>query len=294
MSDSNVQGRVAALAFASLFLAPMFATADSAPPAGKAFLGVAAEANESGSPGVTIRGVRPESPAGRAGLEDGDRIVQAGDRQVKSFDDLRNALAGHKPGDKLALKVERDGKEQSLNVTLGAEPRHEARGSTASEKPAAILGVFTQPLSADVKEHMKLKVDHGALVAQVMPGSPAAKAGLAELDVITRANDTAINSPQELRQAVEKAGPGKELTLKIARGDKTMEVKAKLGEEAANRFFDHEQALPEMPEGFGKFQSRMPHFFAGPEKVSELEKRVHELESRIDQLEKNQGKPAGK
>ena len=49
--------------------------------------------------------------------------------------------------------------------------------------------------------------------------------------------------------------------------------------------------MPQLPEGFGRFQGRMPAFFPNPEKVSELEKKVHDLESRIEQLERNQGKP---
>jgi S1-C subfamily serine protease len=267
-------------------------------PAGKAYLGIAVQENEAGHEGVVVHGFSPESPAGKAGLKEGDRIVMAGDKAVKSFADLRDAVAAHKPGDKLALKVMRDGKEQTVDVTLAREPAHRARGPERVEQSGAFLGVFTQPLKQDMKEHLNLKADKGALVTRVMPGSPAAKAGVAELDVITRIGDTAVNGPQDLRQAVEKAGSGKEVTLKVIRGDKPLDLKATLGEEAAvgpsgnENGFGPENGWPRMPEGFDRFQGRMPPFFQGQEKITALEKKVKDLESRVEQLERNQTKPA--
>jgi S1-C subfamily serine protease len=283
----SVPGRVVALAIAGLVLGPALARADAPDTAGRPYLGVAAEPNDQGK-GVIVRDVRPESPAGKAGLKDGDRVIMAGDQQVKSFDDLRNTVANHKPGEKLTLKVERDGKEQTIDVTLGNEPRREGRGFEPSDKPGPFLGVFTQPLNADIRDNLKLKVDRGALVARVLPGSPAAKAGIQELDVITAANDTPIASPQDLRQAVEKAGIGKELTLKVQRGDKAMDVKAQLAEEGTTPL-GSDRLMP--PEGFGRFQGRMP-MFPGQERMSTLEKKLQDLENRVDQLEKQ--KPANK
>jgi S1-C subfamily serine protease len=276
---------------AGLVFGPALVWADAPARTGRAYLGVATEPNEQGK-GVVVRDVQPESPAGKAGLKDGDRILMAGDQQVKSFDDLRNAIAGHKPGDKVTLKVERDGKEQTIDVTLGNEPRREGRAAEPAERPGPFLGVFTQPLNADIRDNLKLKVDKGALVARVLPGSPAAKAGVQELDVITAANDAPITSPQELRQAVEKAGIGKELTLKVQRGDKAMDVKAQIVEESANAPFGSDRRMPPMPEGFGRFQNRLP-MFPGQERMSTLEKKLQDLENRIDQLEKSQ-KPGGK
>jgi S1-C subfamily serine protease len=290
MNASRVRGGAAALALMGLLSAPMFAVADAPPASAKAYLGIAAEPGVAGQAGVVIRDVSPESPAGKAGLKEGDRILSVGDKAVQSFQDLRDNVANHKPGDKLSLKVQRDGKEQSMDVTLAPAPVRQVRGPETPEQGSAFLGVFTQPLNAPMKEHLKLKADKGVLVARVLPDSPAAKAGLAELDVVARAGDTAVNSPEDLRQAVEKAGPGKEMTLQVIRGDKTLDLKATLGEESAREAFPDHGGRMQLPEGFGKFQDRMPSFFLGQDKVSALEKKIHELENRIEQLERNQGK----
>jgi S1-C subfamily serine protease len=295
---------MAALAVAGLLGASVFAFAAPASPDGRVYLGIAVKAGESGHDGVVIHGLSPDSPAGKAGLKEGDRIVMAGDKAVKTFADLKDCLAAHKAGDKLALKVMREGKEQTVSVTLAQEPARAPEG-TAVPAPAPsgpFLGVFTQPLKEDMKEHLGIKADKGALVTQVMPGSPAAKAGVAELDVITKLGDMAVNSPQDLHQAVEKAGAGKEVTLQVNRGGKALDLKAKLGEQAASGSFGPESGFgfgpesgfPKLPQGFERFQGRMPPFFAAPEKVSELEKKVQDLEKRVEQLERSQAKPAQK
>jgi S1-C subfamily serine protease len=281
----------AVVAIAGLLSAPVFA-ADPAPASGKAYLGIAAEGSVPGQPGILVGVVGPDSPAAKAGLKEGDRIVMAGDRRVKSVDDLKDALAGQIPGDKLALKVVRDGKEQSVTVALGKEPAPQARTPEPAQQPGAYLGVFTQPLKAAMKDRLGIKVEKGALVARVMPGSPAAKAGLTELDVVTRIGDTEVNGPLDLRQAVEKAGAGKEVTLQVVRGDKTLSLKARLAEEASPAPIGREGWMAEQPDGFGRFQNPLPSFFSDREKVTALERKVQELEKRIEQLERSQAKPA--
>jgi hypothetical protein len=66
--------------------------------------------------------VRSKGPADRAGLKRGDRVLQVGTAKVGSARDVRQALQGHKPGDKVAVEVQRDGKAVSVTVELGAVP----------------------------------------------------------------------------------------------------------------------------------------------------------------------------
>ena len=59
--------------------------------------------------GVLVSEVKPDTPAARAGLEAGDVIVKAGDKDVADASELREALADTKAGDEVALAVVRDG-----------------------------------------------------------------------------------------------------------------------------------------------------------------------------------------
>src|SRR5262249_47204404 len=55
--------------------------------------------------GVIVRRANPDGPAAKAGVQNGDVIVKIGDKDVKDYEDLVNALARHKPGDQLTLQV---------------------------------------------------------------------------------------------------------------------------------------------------------------------------------------------
>jgi putative serine protease PepD len=84
----------------------------------RAFLGVQLAEAEGGA---QIAAVTSGSPADKAGLQQGDVITEIDGEQV-SADDLRRAVAEHKPGDKVELTVRRDGGTQTVTATLGKRP----------------------------------------------------------------------------------------------------------------------------------------------------------------------------
>jgi serine protease Do len=63
-------------------------------------------------------GVVPDSPAAKAGIKEGDIITKVGGDTVDSTHSLQSLISKHKPGEKVVVTVMRDGKEQSLDVTL--------------------------------------------------------------------------------------------------------------------------------------------------------------------------------
>ena len=70
----------------------------------------------------------------------------------------------------------------------------------------------------------------GDVIIQVVPGSPAAQAGLKSGDVITKVDQTEITDEATLGQVINSHKPGDTVTLTIQRGNQTMEVKVTLGE----------------------------------------------------------------
>jgi S1-C subfamily serine protease len=89
------------------------------------------------SKGVLVESVTSKSGAGKAGLEGGKmQVVVAGEtyvlggdiiitfegKQISSIEQLRDAIAGHKPGDKVSLMIYRDAKKTGVTVTLGRQP----------------------------------------------------------------------------------------------------------------------------------------------------------------------------
>lgn len=72
--------------------------------------------------GAYIRSIGDFSPAEKAGLKIGDIIIEADGQKVESMDDLNKVKNSHQIGDKMSLKVYRDGKEFTVELTLAEQP----------------------------------------------------------------------------------------------------------------------------------------------------------------------------
>jgi S1-C subfamily serine protease len=73
-------------------------------------------------PGVRVTGTVPGSPAEKAGLRADDVIIKTGDNSVSGMKDFSDALKKFAPGDKVAVKVMRDGKPLVIEAKLMARP----------------------------------------------------------------------------------------------------------------------------------------------------------------------------
>jgi hypothetical protein len=82
------------------------------------FFGVVPEFGESQASGVRVSGVRPDSPADKAGVRAGDLIVAFAGLTVRTLEDFTFALRGRRPGDRVDVLVVRDGAERRLDAVL--------------------------------------------------------------------------------------------------------------------------------------------------------------------------------
>jgi len=250
----------------------------------KPFLGVAINPVDNGG-GIAVREVTPDSPAAKAGLKTGDRVLKIGDQEVKGVEQFLETVAAKKPGDQLTLQIRRAGKEQDLTVTLATRPATPELLPKAQDLPGlfggrrpAFLGVQTQPLTPDLKKRLETTVDTGAVVMDVVPNSPADKAGLKSDDIIMAIDSRSIEHPMNLREAVQQAGPGKVVELKIVRGKEPLVLKTTLGEGAFGQF---------LTPGNERFPTvDVESMFDSARRVRELERRVEELEKQLRELQK--------
>jgi len=122
-----------------------------------------------------------------------------------------------------------------LGLALGVSPlpaadtKDATPSNTAPSKTGrAFLGVAVASTDKDSEEQ-------GAVVRQVTPDSPAAKAGLREGDVITRIDGREIDSPHALINTLAKRHPGDNLSFKVLRDGKEQNVQVTLGQQTAAR-----------------------------------------------------------
>lgn len=88
------------------------------------------------------------------------------------------------------------------------------------------MGVNTQPVSGDLAT--EFGVNHGALVTDVTPDSPADKAGFKSGDVIVKVNDASVEDPRRLALAISRLAPGTEVKITYVRNGKTDTAKVVL------------------------------------------------------------------
>ncbi len=116
-------------------------------------------------------------------------------------------------------------------------PAAQAQAVPAAPLPQAVpaaqaapyLGVGTSPLPEVLAAHIGLKADEGIVVRVIDPAGPAAKAGLAQHDVITRVAGQAVGSHAELVKQLQSHQPGDQIALDVIHQGKTATQSVTLG-----------------------------------------------------------------
>ncbi|MGV3721798.1 MAG: trypsin-like peptidase domain-containing protein, partial [Actinomycetota bacterium] len=167
--------------------------------------------------GALVETVQAGTPAARAGLKDGDVIVQFGERQVCSFTDLEKAVASTKPGDTVPVEVVRDLKPVRLNITVIERPTEPelTRGPAGNAGPAP--GAIP---TESVKSKFGLSVRSGAggkgvEIAGVAQGSPSFEAGLDEGYVVLQVGNTPTPTVEAFQKAINAANPDAGIVLRV-------------------------------------------------------------------------------
>ena len=92
------------------------------------------------------------------------------------------------------------------------------------------MGVQLNDITPPVAAQFDLPVREGAIITFVEPGSPAARGGVREQDIITRANGSAVSGTGDLRRVLRSAGPGGVVTLNVVRPAGAATLRVTLGE----------------------------------------------------------------
>jgi C-terminal processing protease CtpA/Prc len=193
--------------------------------------------------GVLLERIVPDSPAAKAGLKDNDVITEINGQRVEGAAQFRRMIHEIPAGRSVQFTVWRDGKAQSVGVTLGKSEDHGnmwfktaprafsfqlpniempevapmpdmdmgAYGLLAGSRPR--LGIDAEDLSGQFGAYFGAPDGEGVLVREVNSGSPAEKAGVKSGDVITSLNGERIRSLGDLREKL--AGKRDEKTVKL-------------------------------------------------------------------------------
>jgi serine protease Do len=155
--------------------------------------------------GALVGQVNPDTPGAKAGIHRGDIIIEFNGHPIHEMNELPRMVAETAPGSKASLKVLREGKEKTLNLTIAEltdEKQAQAKEEGAAEKTP--LGLEVQNLTPALAQQFHLRDNKGVVVIQVESGSPAADAGIRSGDLILEVNGEAVGTIKEYREAIAK------------------------------------------------------------------------------------------
>ena len=174
--------------------------------------------------GALVSSVEESSPAAKAGIKSGDVVLKFNGKEISRSSDLAAQVADLKPGSKAKLEIWRNGSAKSLDVTVGELKDLKTASADKPDQDHGRLGVTVRALTPEERQQVGAK---GLLVEGV--DGPAARAGIQAGDVLLSVNGTPIQSAEELRGAVAKAG--KNVALLVQRADAKIFVPVDLGKQ---------------------------------------------------------------
>jgi serine protease Do len=161
--------------------------------------------------GVLVSDVIGDSPADKAGLKRGDVIIGYQGKEVADPVELRNLVAGTRPDTKVKIKIVRDGKEQTVSVTIG-ELTEEAEGMMGVVENA-LSGVHVQDVTPQLRKTLNIPERlTGVIVTDVEED-----VGLARGDLIMEVNRVSIENVEGYAEVVSKIGPESDILLLVYR-----------------------------------------------------------------------------
>ena len=171
--------------------------------------------------GALVAQVLPGSPAEAAGLEPGDVIVEFNDREIPNSGALPPIVGRTPVGSTAPVVVVRDGERQRIDVELAELPEDAMAGRSEGSRGAngdfEELGLSVEPLDAEQREALGLDAEINGVVVTGVAGGPAADAGLAPGDVITRVNREPIQDIRDLREIIAGVESGRSVPLLVLR-----------------------------------------------------------------------------
>jgi serine protease Do len=195
--------------------------------------------------GVVLGKIIADSPAAKAGLKQDDVVTELNGQRVEGAAQFRRMVREIPAGRTAQLTAWREGRSQTINVTLGkaAQTRHmwmkSAPGAFAFHMPEVPpmpemlapemeqfgfgssahprLGIDAEDLGGQLAAYFGVPEGEGILVRSVNSGSPAEKAGVKSGDVITSVNGERVRSVGELREKLAAKNDAKSVQVGILR-----------------------------------------------------------------------------
>ena len=155
--------------------------------------------------GVLIDDFSERSPSKAAGIKKGDIVKSINSAPIRNFNQLQTQIGRYRPGDKIKVVVERDGKKMDFTVEL-----QNAQGSTdlvKTEDGMSMLGATFADIEDSRKQ--KLGISSGVEVTEVENSGKFRKEGINKGFIILRINNIPVNSEADVAKIIQMTATSK-------------------------------------------------------------------------------------
>jgi serine protease Do len=171
--------------------------------------------------GAIVSQVFKDGPADKAGVQQGDVIVEFDRKEIAESKDLPRIVAAIPVGKTVTVKLSRNGSIITKDLKVGEMDEKSTEVTKASSGKR--LGVAVQNITPEIARSLSLKDTQGVVVTQVEPGSAAASADIRQGDVIREVNRKPVKDANDLARSIEDAKGGT-LLLLVRRGENSFYI----------------------------------------------------------------------
>jgi S1-C subfamily serine protease len=221
--------------------------------------------------GVMVEEVLQDSPAEKAGVQEGDIILKVGNEPVRDQSDVREQLKSMGDDQEVELQILRDGEP----LTLQVKPEEKDPQDFNIRFGRNFIGVNLQELDTDLAGYFKVDPNAGVLVTSVESDSPASKAGIRSGDILTHFNGKKIHSPEEVREEINSLQEGETAEITLVRQGNEQKITMK----PEVRSFHGREFMKGLPEVMNFATS--PEF---KEEMENLKRQMEELKRELEDL----------
>jgi serine protease Do len=163
--------------------------------------------------GVLVSRVEKNTPAEKAGLLAGDVILEVNNQKIDDVAKFRIVIADSPIGVRVPLKIIRDGRERTVQVTLTNREDPTDTVPVVEAKRTLNIGIKVDTLDSQVAIRNNIKAESGLAITQVVPNSPAARVGIRAGDVLISLERTNLHTVKDFEKVIEKAEKDNKKTL---------------------------------------------------------------------------------
>jgi len=179
--------------------------------------------------GALVASIDKDGPAAKSGLERGDVVLKFDGRDVHDEHELPVLVADTPINKKVPVEIVRNGKHQTLEVTVG-ELKEAPVQTAKAEEPGTNWGMQVGDITPEIASQFHLDIQKGVVVRHVSPDSPAADAGIQPGDLILEVNHDKVPTVNDFLAKAKAAKTGdKSALLLVERGGTTIYMVIKSG-----------------------------------------------------------------